>query len=115
GVCGDGVVGLVGRRWWFNGDFMVAMFVRNGWQTMIFCCFGKSNLLCMSIRLIYESGLKQRLFKYAASALLFTRKGVDPLLCIMEPDTMCALPSDETPVGKKRSKKDTVMIRAKNV
>ncbi|GKA02140.1 pachytene checkpoint protein 2 [Tanacetum coccineum] len=30
--------------------------------------------------LIYESGLKQRLLKYAASALLFTEKGVDPLL-----------------------------------
>ncbi|GJX90805.1 hypothetical protein Tco_0344131 [Tanacetum coccineum] len=86
---------------------------RNGWQTMIFCCFGNSNLLCMSISLasedldgdsqlssfsewmppakefdgilIYESGLKQRLLKYAASALLFTGKGVDPLLCIMEP------------------------------
>ncbi|XP_071711892.1 pachytene checkpoint protein 2 homolog [Rutidosis leptorrhynchoides] len=30
--------------------------------------------------LIYESGLKQRLLRYAASALLFTEKGVDPLL-----------------------------------
>nr|KAJ0210195.1 hypothetical protein LSAT_V11C400187870 [Lactuca sativa] len=30
--------------------------------------------------LVYESGLKQRLLKYAASALLFTEKGVDPLL-----------------------------------
>ncbi|XP_071709532.1 pachytene checkpoint protein 2 homolog isoform X2 [Rutidosis leptorrhynchoides] len=30
--------------------------------------------------LIYESDLKQRLLKYAASALLFTEKGVDPLL-----------------------------------
>ncbi|KAL5146225.1 Pachytene checkpoint protein 2 [Glycine soja] len=30
--------------------------------------------------LIYESGLKQRLLRYAASALLFTEKGVDPFL-----------------------------------
>lgn len=30
--------------------------------------------------LIYESGLKQRLLHYAASALLFTESGVDPLL-----------------------------------
>ncbi|CAK9137542.1 unnamed protein product [Ilex paraguariensis] len=30
--------------------------------------------------LIYESGLKQRLLRYAASALLFTEKGVDPSL-----------------------------------
>ncbi|XP_010521495.1 PREDICTED: pachytene checkpoint protein 2 homolog [Tarenaya hassleriana] len=30
--------------------------------------------------LIYESGLKQRLLRYAASALLFTQKGVDPNL-----------------------------------
>ncbi|XVF11164.1 hypothetical protein REPUB_Repub08aG0002300 [Reevesia pubescens] len=30
--------------------------------------------------LIYESGLKQRLLQYAASALLFTEKGVDPFL-----------------------------------
>ncbi|KAI3988742.1 hypothetical protein MKX01_001514 [Papaver californicum] len=30
--------------------------------------------------LIYESGLKQRLLRYAASALLFTDKGVDPFL-----------------------------------
>ncbi|KAJ8440339.1 hypothetical protein Cgig2_012775 [Carnegiea gigantea] len=30
--------------------------------------------------LIYESGLKQRLLRYAASALLFSEKGVDPLL-----------------------------------
>ncbi|CAJ2644604.1 pachytene checkpoint protein 2 homolog [Trifolium pratense] len=30
--------------------------------------------------LIYESGLKQRLLRYAASALLFTEKAVDPFL-----------------------------------
>ncbi|KAL6997090.1 nucleolar component of the pachytene checkpoint, partial [Sarracenia purpurea var. burkii] len=30
--------------------------------------------------LIYESGLKQRLLRYAASALLFSEKGVDPFL-----------------------------------
>ena len=30
--------------------------------------------------LIYESGLKQRLLRYAASALFFTEKGVDPFL-----------------------------------
>ncbi|XP_009362937.2 pachytene checkpoint protein 2 homolog [Pyrus x bretschneideri] len=30
--------------------------------------------------LIYESGLKQRLLRYAASALLFTEKGVNPFL-----------------------------------
>ncbi|KAJ0047518.1 hypothetical protein Pint_15547 [Pistacia integerrima] len=30
--------------------------------------------------LIYESGLKQRLLRYAATALLFTEKGVDPFL-----------------------------------
>ncbi|XP_022137638.1 pachytene checkpoint protein 2 homolog [Momordica charantia] len=30
--------------------------------------------------LIFESGLKQRLLRYAASALLFTEKGVDPFL-----------------------------------
>ncbi|XP_021888837.1 pachytene checkpoint protein 2 homolog [Carica papaya] len=30
--------------------------------------------------LIYESGLKQRLLRYASSALLFTEKGVDPFL-----------------------------------
>ncbi|KAI3454424.1 hypothetical protein Pfo_011087 [Paulownia fortunei] len=30
--------------------------------------------------LIYDSGLKQRLLRYAASALLFTEKGVNPLL-----------------------------------
>ncbi|KAF5185814.1 Pachytene checkpoint protein 2-like protein [Thalictrum thalictroides] len=30
--------------------------------------------------LIYEPGLKQRLLRYAASALLFTEKGVDPFL-----------------------------------
>nr|POE50777.1 pachytene checkpoint protein 2 like [Quercus suber] len=30
--------------------------------------------------LIYESGLKQRLLRYAASALLFTEKGIDPFL-----------------------------------
>uniref|UniRef100_A0A5B7B7Z9 Pachytene checkpoint protein 2 homolog n=1 Tax=Davidia involucrata TaxID=16924 RepID=A0A5B7B7Z9_DAVIN len=30
--------------------------------------------------LIYESGLKQRLLRYSASALLFTEKGVDPFL-----------------------------------
>ncbi|KAK1294475.1 hypothetical protein QJS10_CPA16g00412 [Acorus calamus] len=30
--------------------------------------------------LIYETGLKQRLLRYAASALLFTEKGVDPCL-----------------------------------
>ncbi|CAH8359727.1 unnamed protein product [Eruca vesicaria subsp. sativa] len=30
--------------------------------------------------LIYESGLKQRLLRYAASALLFTQKGVNPNL-----------------------------------
>ncbi|XP_010248666.1 PREDICTED: pachytene checkpoint protein 2 homolog [Nelumbo nucifera] len=30
--------------------------------------------------LIYEAGLKQRLLRYAASALLFTEKGVDPFL-----------------------------------
>ncbi|GLT28063.1 hypothetical protein SLA2020_030200 [Shorea laevis] len=30
--------------------------------------------------LIYETGLKQRLLRYAASALLFTEKGVDPFL-----------------------------------
>ncbi|GMH01241.1 hypothetical protein Nepgr_003080 [Nepenthes gracilis] len=30
--------------------------------------------------LIYESGLKQRLLRYAASALIFTEKGVDPFL-----------------------------------
>ncbi|XP_020595582.1 pachytene checkpoint protein 2 homolog, partial [Phalaenopsis equestris] len=30
--------------------------------------------------LIYESGLKQRLLRYAASALLFTEKGVNPCL-----------------------------------
>ncbi|KAK9278699.1 hypothetical protein L1049_028274 [Liquidambar formosana] len=30
--------------------------------------------------LIYESGLKQRLLRYAATALLFTDKGVDPFL-----------------------------------
>ncbi|XP_043704626.1 pachytene checkpoint protein 2 homolog isoform X2 [Telopea speciosissima] len=30
--------------------------------------------------LIYEVGLKQRLLRYAASALLFTEKGVDPFL-----------------------------------
>uniref|UniRef100_A0A7N0VFI2 Pachytene checkpoint protein 2 homolog n=1 Tax=Kalanchoe fedtschenkoi TaxID=63787 RepID=A0A7N0VFI2_KALFE len=30
--------------------------------------------------LIYDVGLKQRLLRYAASALLFTEKGVDPLL-----------------------------------
>ncbi|XP_020537414.1 pachytene checkpoint protein 2 homolog isoform X2 [Jatropha curcas] len=85
----------------------------NGQRTMIFCCFGKSNLLYMSFSeegpceelsgdgqlssfnewilpakefdgmwesLIYESGLKQRLLRYAASALLFTEKGVDPFL-----------------------------------
>ncbi|XP_073099638.1 pachytene checkpoint protein 2 homolog [Elaeis guineensis] len=30
--------------------------------------------------LIYETGLKQRLLRYAASALLFTERGVDPCL-----------------------------------
>lgn len=30
--------------------------------------------------LIFESGLKQRLLQYAASALLFTEKGVNPFL-----------------------------------
>ncbi|KAL2482522.1 P-loop containing nucleoside triphosphate hydrolase superfamily protein [Forsythia ovata] len=30
--------------------------------------------------LVYESGLKQRLLRYAASALLFTEKGVNPFL-----------------------------------
>lgn len=30
--------------------------------------------------LIYDAGLKQRLLRYAASALLFTEKGVDPFL-----------------------------------
>ncbi|KAL4634158.1 hypothetical protein ACB092_04G178500 [Castanea dentata] len=30
--------------------------------------------------LIYESGLKQRLLRYAASALLFTERGIDPFL-----------------------------------
>ncbi|GLT53784.1 hypothetical protein SLA2020_270330 [Shorea laevis] len=30
--------------------------------------------------LIFESGLKQRLLRYAASALLFTEKGIDPFL-----------------------------------
>lgn len=30
--------------------------------------------------LIYEPGLKQRLLRYAASALLFTEKGVNPFL-----------------------------------
>jgi hypothetical protein len=36
-----------------------------------------SNCFCS---LIFESGLKQRLLRYAASALLFTEKGVDPFL-----------------------------------
>lgn len=36
---------------------------------------------CMSkCSLIYEPGLKQRLLRYAQSALLFTEKGVDPFL-----------------------------------
>jgi hypothetical protein len=30
--------------------------------------------------LLYEVGLKQRLLRYAASALLFTERGVDPCL-----------------------------------
>lgn len=30
--------------------------------------------------LVYETGLKQRLLRYAASALLFTERGVDPCL-----------------------------------
>lgn len=30
--------------------------------------------------LIYDSGLKQRLLRYAESALLFTEKGVNPVL-----------------------------------
>lgn len=35
---------------------------------------------CLFYSLIYESGLKQRLLRYASSALLFTEKGVDPFL-----------------------------------
>ncbi|KAL6559363.1 nucleolar component of the pachytene checkpoint [Orobanche gracilis] len=36
--------------------------------------------------LIYDSGLKQRLLRYAASALPFTEKGVNPFSCFMESD-----------------------------
>jgi SpoVK/Ycf46/Vps4 family AAA+-type ATPase len=45
--------------------------------TILFCCVGNIISLCS---LLYEVGLKQRLLRYAASALLFTEKGVDPCL-----------------------------------
>lgn len=38
------------------------------------------DILFVLCSLIYESGLKQRLLRYAASALLFTQKGVNPNL-----------------------------------
>ncbi|XP_017973870.1 PREDICTED: pachytene checkpoint protein 2 homolog isoform X2 [Theobroma cacao] len=41
--------------------------------------------------LIYESGLKQRLLRYAASALLFTEKGVDPFLVSWNRYPQCQL------------------------
>ncbi|OIV97153.1 hypothetical protein TanjilG_28904 [Lupinus angustifolius] len=40
--------------------------------------------------LMYESGLKQRLLRYAASALLFTEKGVDPFLVSWNRAFICA-------------------------
>ncbi|KAK2989759.1 hypothetical protein RJ640_030252 [Escallonia rubra] len=41
--------------------------------------------------LIYEPGLKQRLLRYAASALLFTEKGVDPFLVSWNRYSQCQL------------------------
>ncbi|CAI9112753.1 OLC1v1013243C2 [Oldenlandia corymbosa var. corymbosa] len=41
--------------------------------------------------LIYEPGLKQRLLRYAASALLFTEKGVDPFLVSWNRYPQCQL------------------------
>ena len=42
-----------------------------------FCPVDDLNGVCS---LLYEVGLKQRLLRYAASALLFTERGVDPCL-----------------------------------
>lgn len=39
------------------------------------CIIKKNQFICS---LIYESGLKQRLLRYAATALLFTERGVNP-------------------------------------
>jgi hypothetical protein len=45
-------------------------------QTVFYCV---SDII-ISCSLLYEVGLKQRLLRYAASALLFTERGVDPCL-----------------------------------
>jgi hypothetical protein len=45
--------------------------------TFFFGSVDDINSICS---LIYEVGLKQRLLRYAASALLFTERGVDPCL-----------------------------------
>jgi hypothetical protein len=43
-------------------------------------CFGYVSDPASACSLLYEVGLKQRLLRYAASALLFTERGVDPCL-----------------------------------
>ena len=43
-------------------------------------CFDYVSDLVIACSLLYEVGLKQRLLRYAASALLFTERGVDPCL-----------------------------------
>ena len=43
-------------------------------------CFNSVSDLVIACSLLYEVGLKQRLLRYAASALLFTERGVDPCL-----------------------------------
>uniref|UniRef100_A0A0D9W691 Pachytene checkpoint protein 2 homolog n=1 Tax=Leersia perrieri TaxID=77586 RepID=A0A0D9W691_9ORYZ len=54
------------------------------WQSSI----GDLISLCS---LLYEVGLKQRLLRYAASALLFTERGVDPCLVSWNRYSMCQL------------------------
>ena len=45
-----------------------------------FCVFYSVDDVVCACSLLYEVGLKQRLLRYAASALLFTERGVDPCL-----------------------------------
>lgn len=71
----------------FNEWILPAKEFDGMWERYFYCLFFFTILshwctdtVFCSCSLIYESGLKQRLLRYASSALLFTEKGVDPFL-----------------------------------